>query len=203
MSRLKKIELSLLFGLLFSVALSFAGFESKCDTLRNGVFRLRIIANSDSDYDQALKLAVRDEILNSTEDIFADCSSLSEAKTAAKLNIKTVNDTVERVLRDSGSEYSFESEVKKEYFGTREYDNFTLPAGEYDSLVIRLGSAQGHNWWCVLFPGVCLPAASKKNDLNDVFSEDTADVAYNSQKYEIRFKAAEIYEKIVQKYKKK
>lgn len=202
MNKLKKIELSLALGLIFAVVLSFAGFESKCETIKRGMFRLRIIANSDTKFDQDVKLAVRDEILNTTKNVFCDCKDEKAAEEKAKENIDLINNAVLKTLNENHCEYSFKSEIKKEFFDTRVYDDFTLPAGEYNSLVVSLGKAKGHNWWCVLFPGVCLPAATEKDSLYDVFSDDTADIAYNAKDYKIRFKTAEIYEKIKQKYKK-
>ena len=91
--------------------------------------------------------------------------------------------------------YGAEASVGDSYFETREYEDFTLPAGNYRSLIIRLGSAEGKNWWCVVFPGVCVPAASDAR-LSDSTCEESASIAEHPKKYEIRFKAVEIYEDI-------
>ena len=202
MSRIKKIEISILFGALFAIFISFAGFDSKCNTIKNGVFRLRVIANSDSEYDQNIKLSVRDKILECSSDIFKDCKNSKQAKVKAAQNISLINKSVNEVLKDNKVKYSFNTSVKKEFFNIREYDNFTLPAGKYDSLVITLGEGTGHNWWCVLFPSVCINTASQKGKLEDVFSEDITDITNNKDKYYFRFKTSEIYEYIKEKMKK-
>ena len=91
--------------------------------------------------------------------------------------------------------------VGQRHFDTREYDDFTLPAGTYKSLIIDLGAAEGKNWWCVVFPCVCVPTASDAN-LSDSVSYDAASTAQNASKYEIKFKTVEIYEKFKKYFKK-
>ncbi|MBR3145214.1 MAG: stage II sporulation protein R [Clostridia bacterium] len=202
MKKHTKIELSILFGVLFAVFFTLAGFESKCDTIKNGVFRLRVVANSDTAYDQNIKLSVRDNILSCTSGLFKNAKSSKEAKNIAKNNLDIIEKSVKDVLDNTGVKYDYKCLVKKEYFGIRDYDDFSLPAGEYDSLVVYLGNAKGHNWWCVLFPGVCLKTAGEKQKLEDVFSNEITDVTNNKEKYYLRFKSAEIYEYIKEKIKK-
>ena len=191
----KNIELGVLFGLICAVALSFARFEKQCDELRAGVLRLHIIANSDSDSDQELKLAVRDEILKTSADIFATCNNVEDAIITAESKIDDINKIANNVLRQNGFDYEARVSVGDKYFDTREYDDFTLPAGTYKSLVVDLGDAKGKNWWCVVFPCVCLPSASD-NKLSDSVSTVAAKTAQNAPKYKIKFKSMEIYEKI-------
>lgn len=197
----RNIEIGVLFGLVCAIALSFARFEARCDQLRQGVLRLHIIANSDSNADQTLKLAVRDEILKSSTDVFKDCNTVDDAIVTASNNIDTINQIANRVIKENGFNYSAKVSVSDRHFGTREYQNFTLPAGTYKSLVVNLGEAKGKNWWCVVFPCVCVPGATDCS-LSDTVPKQAANVAQNAQEYEIKFKTVEIYEKIKQIFSK-
>lgn len=191
----KNIELGVLFGLICAIVLSFSRFEARCDELRDGVLRLHIIANSDTEADQNLKLAVRDEILKSSTDIFKNCNTTDDAIVAADANVNNISEIANRVIKENGFNYGARVSVGERYFDTREYDDFTLPAGTYKSLIVDIGSAQGKNWWCVVFPCVCVPTASDAS-LSDSVSDDAANTAENAPKYEIRFKSMELYEKI-------
>lgn len=188
-------EISVFFGLLCAVFMSAAHFEAACDDLRTNVLRLHIIANSDSEADQALKLEVRDRILEQTADIFDGRTSVAEAERAVSMNLERFEKTALGVIEKNGFGYSAEAYVGNSYFETREYDDFTLPAGNYRSLIIKLGEGEGHNWWCVVFPTVCVPAASDA-ELSDSTSDTSAEIAEHPQKYVMKFKAVEIYEKI-------
>ena len=186
-------ELSLLCGLLCSVFLSAAHFGAACDDLRSNVLRLHIIANSNSAEDQAVKLKVRDNILAQAADIFDGKASLKEAEASAAKNIERLNETAVKTLRENGFNYGAAAEIGNSYFETREYEDFTLPAGNYRSLIIRLGNGEGKNWWCVVFPAVCVPAAGDAR-LSDSTAEVSADIAEHPNKYVMKFKAVEIYE---------
>ncbi len=191
----KNIELSLLCGLLSAVLISLSGFSAACDRLRGEVLRLHIIANSDSACDQSVKLLVRDGILTETADSFAGCDSLDEAIYVADGDIEKITECANKVLSQNGFSYTATAEVGDSYFETREYETFTLPAGTYKSLIVRLGKAEGKNWWCVVFPAVCLPAAADA-DFQSVTDKKSAYIAENPDRYVVRFKAVEIYEDI-------
>lgn len=186
-------ELSVLLGLLCSIFASMAHFEAACDDLRQNVLRLHIIANSDSEADQAVKLLVRDKILEQSADIFKGETELERAEEKAVERLNDFCETAERVLSENGFSYGATAEIGVSYFETREYDDFTLPAGNYRSLIIRLGKAEGKNWWCVVFPAVCIPAASSA-DLSDSTSSASAQIAESPERYVMRFKTVEIYE---------
>ena len=198
----KNIELGVLFGLVCAIVLSFARFEARCDELRQGVLRLHIIANSDNADDQALKLAVRDEILKNSTDIFKDCNTVEDAIQVASHNIDQINAIANHVVQEKGFDYSAKVLVADRYFDTREYDDFTLPAGTYKSLVVELGAAEGKNWWCVVFPCVCVSSARDER-LSKSVSDSAASTAENAPKYKIKFKSVEIYEKIKKIFSKK
>lgn len=190
----KNIELSILCGLLCAVMISLSGFSAACDGLRSGVLRLHIIANSDAPADQAVKLAVRDSILEQTGCSFKNCDNLDAAIAAADANLESITECANKVLLENGFSYTAEALIGDSYFETREYDTFTLPAGTYKSLIIRLGAAEGKNWWCVVFPAACIPAAS--SDFKSATNEKSAEIAENPDRYVMRFKAVEIYEDI-------
>ena len=198
----RNIEFGLLFGLVCSVILSFLGFNARCDELRNGVLRLHVMANSDSVADQQLKLKVRDRILEVTAEDFSECEDLDGAIKTASLNLGKITEAAREVVRGEGLDYSVSASVRKDFFNNREYDGFTLPAGVYNSLTVKIGKAEGHNWWCVLFPGICVTSA-KKSTLEKAVSKSGAALAKNASKYRICFKTVEIYERIKNKILKK
>ena len=190
----KKIRISLIFGLICAICLSFFNFNLLCDDLRQNVLRLHIIANSDSEADQELKLKIRDAILSETGSLFANSQSLEEANLKTEQHLKNFEDIANRVINESGFGYDATATIGERFFETRHYENFTLPAGNYRSLIINLGESKGKNWWCVIYPTVCLPAAS--GDLRDTVNNKSAHIAEHSERYIIRFKIVEIFEKI-------
>ena len=189
----KNIELGVLFGLICTIMLSFSSFEVRCDELRQNVLRLHIVANSDSEADQNLKLAVRDEILKNSTDIFKNCGDVTTACKIAETQLENISSIANDVIKENGFNYYADVSVGDRYFDTREYDDFTLPAGTYKSLSVDLGDAKGKNWWCVVFPCVCVPTADA--ELSDAVTEAAAQTAENPQKYVMKFKTVEIYEK--------
>lgn len=194
LSRRYTAELAVFMGLIFTISVSFARFDAACEDLRQNVLRLHIIANSNSEADQAVKLLVRDRVLSETSDIFAGAEGLAEAEKKATERLGDIADCADETLKNNGFVYGATAEIGNSYFETREYETFTLPAGNYRSLIIRLGKAKGKNWWCVVFPAVCIPAAAPNADLSDSASKASAEIAEHPQKYVMRFKAVEIIE---------
>lgn len=173
-----------------------------CAQVRNDVLRLHIIANSDSDIDQAVKLMVRDELLKSGNDIFTGDITAKEAEERLSGYLSSMEETANNVLAENGFSYTSAANIVYEYFPTREYEGFTLPAGRYTALKIVLGSGEGKNWWCVMFPPLCLPAASEsENDIYSVFSEDEIKLISTEKGYKVKFKIVEIVEKVIEKIK--
>lgn len=166
------------------------------ESISTKVFRLHILANSDSPEDQELKLRVRDRILTVANELYSDCKSVDEAIAVSRNNIELFKETARKTIAFNGYDYDAEVMLTKEYFNTRKYDGFTLPAGIYDSLKIIIASGEGHNWWCVMFPSVCLSGCT--DDFDSVLSDNEKD-AITSDKYIIRFKAVELYELIKSK----
>ena len=190
----RKIHLSICFGLICAVLCSMSHFSAACDDLRQNVLRLHIIANSDSDADQQLKLKIRDEILRETDGLFENSKNLQEAQNTVCDNLKFFEEVANEVIAENGFDYTATASFGTSEFSTRYYDDFTLPAGEYQSLIITLGEAKGKNWWCVVYPTVCITAA--KGELNDTVSDESAQIAKGGKRFIMRFKTVEIYEKI-------
>ena len=188
---MKRINIAIIFGLVFAITLSFARFDALCQDIRDNVFRLHIKANSDSSDDQRLKLMIRDAILEEEGDSFGSQENPNEAIKYATDNIDTFEHIAHKVITQNGYDYSVKVTVGQSYFENREYDDFTLPAGEYEALNITIGEGQGKNWWCVMFPAVCVGASG---ELRDSVCEDSDEIAKNPQKYKIKFKTVEIYE---------
>lgn len=189
----KAFHYSLALGLICSVFLSLGRFNASCEDLRENVLRLHIIANSDSQFDQQLKLKVRDAVLKQSSEIFGTCENKDEAIITAENSTEEINRIAEKTLLENGVSYKSETTVGNSYFNTREYESFTLPAGTYKSLIITLGEGEGKNWWCVIFPEVCLPAASDVS-LGKSVNKNGCEIAYNKENYILRFKTVEIYE---------
>lgn len=158
----KTLDISLILGGLIAVLFSLAaGFTANCEEMQDKAFRLHILANSDSSADQSVKLDVRDYIIEELGFIFSNSDSKEQTVQVAKRNLNLISERVNNYLKENNCGYSARCAVEKSRFGTRKYGNYTLPAGEYDSLKIILGEGKGKNWWCVLFPSVCIPAAAE------------------------------------------
>ncbi len=190
-----RFNFALLLGLLCALFVSLAQFNLACDDLRTNVLRLHIIANSNSVEDQALKLEIRDRLLAESGSIFEGAEDVHAAIEVAQSELPKLEKLAKDVIFENGFEYSATAKIGDSYFETREYEDFTLPAGYYESLIITVGEGKGKNWWCVIFPEVCLPAATNA-ELDDVTNEKSAKIAYSKDKYVMRFKLIEVYENI-------
>ncbi|MBQ4339281.1 MAG: stage II sporulation protein R [Clostridia bacterium] len=168
--------------------------NAQCGEVRDCVVRLHILANSDTQADQAVKLAVRDAVLSSSTALFDGSTDAENARIAVEKNREIIEKAANSVLQASGVDYKAKLVFTEEFFDTREYDGFTMPAGRYKAVKLILGDGAGKNWWCVMFPPLCLPAASESADI-DVFFSGNAKVIEGSR-YQIRFKIVEVIEKI-------
>lgn len=158
---MKRFDLALAIGLAASILItSFTGFAQECDDVRRAVVRLHILANSDSEEDQTLKLAVRDAVLKGTEEIFAQSRTKEEAEALVADHLREIESIAAAEIARQGYDYAVSARIVNRFFDTRVYDGFTMPAGRYDAVQIEIGSGQGRNWWCVMFPPLCIPAAS-------------------------------------------
>ncbi|MBR1592740.1 MAG: stage II sporulation protein R [Ruminococcus sp.] len=176
-------------AIIISNACSFIRDGRNLEKLRHSVLRLHILANSDSEYDQNLKLMVRDALLGA--DFFGESESLEDAENTARENLTQIIETAEGVLSENGCDMPVSAEIEDIYFDERVYGDITMPAGTYRALRINIGSAQGHNWWCVMYPPLCIPAACEADDdkqcEENFFDEKELDIMYKPQKYQVRF----------------
>lgn len=189
-------EKALLSGFFISILISFSGFCGKCEDISQKVLRLHIIANSDSIEDQDLKIKVRDSVLKNCSSIFDSKKDLSKAVKSAKENLDIILKTAKEEIKTNGYSYTVKAEVTKMYFNTRHYNEVTLPAGVYEAVRITIGEGRGKNWWCVMFPPMCLPAAEEKKELQDVLNPEELRIVEGGEKYEFKFKILEIFEEI-------
>ncbi len=135
------------------------------EEIYNKVVRLHVLANSNSEEDQAVKLAVRDAILEVTVPLLQDCQTREEAVWRLEENRTLLTETAQTVLREKGFDDAVHIEMGLETYPTRTYDSLCFPAGEYISMRVSLGEGEGQNWWCCLFPPLCLGAATVGEDV--------------------------------------
>lgn len=198
----RKLENSLFCGLVISVLLSIISFGASCGEIRQDVLRMHVIANSDSAEDQAVKLKVRDAVLEAGEDLFDGTLTAEGAEQVLDSDIERLQNAAQNVLTENGFDYGVRVEIGKDYFNTRTYDGeVTLPAGEYEAVRVILGEGKGQNWWCVMFPPMCLPAAEADTEISDVLTQNEEDVVKSNPKYEARFKIVELFENFYRKIK--
>ena len=156
------LTVSMLAGAAAAVLLgSFSVFAKQCEEVPDKLFRLHILANSDSDDDQQLKYDLRDYILEDMDQVFANCSSSQDAKEAAKAALPQLTEKAQQFIYRQGYDYTVSLSVENTFFTTRSYGSFVVPAGNYDALRIVIGEGEGHNWWCVMFPPLCLGAVEE------------------------------------------
>ncbi len=194
---MKLLIKSLCIAFVLTVFYSVIPFEAECNEISTEVFRLHILANSDSEEDQSLKLKVRDTLLKYTDEIFNSASSRQEAESIAKDNLKNIEKIAQNEVYANGYDYLVKAEVVKMYFNTRYYDRYTMPAGMYDALRITIGSGEGHNWWCVMYPSICISSAIETDKkVENTFSENQQKIVKGND-YQYKFKVVEIFEKFV------
>ncbi len=171
-------------------------FQSGCGEIRENVIRMHVVANSDSEADQRLKLIVRDEILREGEALLQNTQEKEEALAALSENLSRFERTAKETLRENGCFLPVSVSLETAYFPTKEYETVTLPAGTYDALRVVIGAGEGKNFWCVLFPSLCLGASFDERDFFCRIGENGAKIVSGAQEYAIEWKVLEIIEKI-------
>lgn len=184
----------MLLGLTLSLLLgSMRGFAADCERVQDEVLRLHIPANSDSAEDQQMKLLLRDYILEEYGTELAAETDITAAKERIAALLPAIEADCCAFLREHGADYSATAELTEMYFTTRTYEDVTLPAGTYTALRITLGTGEGHNWWCVMFPPLCIPVASDVTDeLPDILTGEGTEI-------EIRFAVYEFFKALLNK----
>ncbi|WP_411677740.1 stage II sporulation protein R [Caproicibacter sp.] len=189
---------ALCLAFVIAVLLNFTGFTAGCEQIPSQVLRLHVLANSDTQEDQSLKLKVRDRILQESSGMLDDVHNRNEAEKAVRQRLPLLKEAAQNEIEKQGYDYPVQAKLAKTYFTTRTYGDVTLPAGEYDALEITIGSGKGHNWWCVIFPQLCLPAAQDKKQLEDVLNPTELKIVRDGGGYQIKFKTVEYYEQLKQ-----
>ncbi len=187
------VEISLIVGLFIAALACFLGIICQSEGISDHILRLHIVPNSDSCEDQQLKLKVKDAIL--CEFNFDDSHNLKETEKQISQSLPYIEKLAQKVVNDEGYNYNVHSEITNMYFDTREYDKFSIPAGKYDALRITIGEAKGHNWWCVLVPSLCVPAAEgTEQKIDETLNKQQKDLVETGSKFDVRFVTIEFWE---------
>ena len=171
--------------------LSFLSFDARSELVRSDVVRLHILADSNSLEDQNVKLTVKNEVQSMCRDIYPDGCTKDQAKAILERKLPEITAAAQRIVSEQGSGCTVTGELVNRYFPTRRYGTFTLPAGRYDALTLTIGSGEGHNWWCVMYPPVCI-SASQPN-LSDTLTGPEEALITSGVEY--KFKLYELYER--------
>ncbi len=177
-----------------------AGYSEKMITSisESGIVRLHILANSNSEEDQNLKLKVRDSLINA--DIFKE----------KEPDLNEINEMVNKIIKENGKNYSVKSERGRFYFPTKKYEKISLPAGEYEALRVVLGEGEGENWWCVMYPPLCFGKNARgemsdenEEKLKEMLTEESYNLISDDEiRFVPAFKTVEIWQELKEKFKK-
>ena len=200
MTRWKKWELALLLGLCAAM-LWGAWSMQRQDALAQKMIRLHVIANSDSEADQALKLEVRDKVLDFTTTVLQRSADMEDAQVRLREELTRIETIAQREIAAQGYDYPVTAQLASAEFPLKEYDGFSLPAGEYMALRLVIGEGEGRNWWCVVYPPLCTAAAADMpqtaiqagltdHDVSLITGEDTG--------YVLKFRSVELWEQLRQ-----
>ncbi len=194
----------LLLTLFLTLSISYA--KSVSNDISNSVFRLHIVANSDSAEDQTLKLSIRDRLMRECGFLFENADTAQEAAKIADKNLDQICKIAQSEVDSQGYDYKVCAKVGKFAFPTKSYKDITLPSGKYTALRIEIGKASGKNWWCVMYPPLCLtdgiiscPESSKEKLKSSLSDEEYRLVTKENSKsipVEVRFKIVEIFQNI-------
>ncbi len=187
-------------GVIICMLLSLCGFEGACDGVRRDVVRLHILANSDTQEDQTLKIAVRDAVTAKTAGWLDGVTDEKEALAKIEQQLPQLQAVAEETVKTYGFSYPVRVSLCDMYFSTRAYENITMPAGIYTAVRIEIGKAAGKNWWCVVYPPMCIRSAVKEQTLSDVLNGRELSVV-NGERYVVRFKIVEILQWLLSRAK--
>ena len=194
--------IALIIAYILYCAFSITYFSSVSGEIRENVVRLHILADSNSEIDQNVKLKVRDALLEKNTQLLSDKVTPENATEYFKNSKDELEQCANEVLKENGLNYKATITLGKEYYTTRVYEDLTFPAGVYTSIKVVLGSGEGKNWWCVMFPPLCVPVAdggietSDNVNLEDYLNEDGKRLVSSQGKFKIGFKVIEWYEKL-------
>ncbi len=196
--------LTIILTFIFALIISYA--KTAGNDISNSVLRLHIVANSNSEIDQKLKLDVRDRIIKETSKLFASAKSPVEAISIAKSNLDTIIKIANNEIKGQGFDYTAIAKIGEFAFPTKTYGDISLPSGKYKALRIELGAAKGKNWWCVMYPPLCfadgilVAPQDAKSQLKNSLSEEEYNLISKNHSgkipVEIRFKIVEIIQSL-------
>ena len=203
---MKKYLFLLIVSVLFLLLSAYSYVNAVSNNLADSVFRLHVIANSDSKEDQKLKYKVRDSLIEYMNTLTNEMNSKEEVIEIAKSHLEDFKEIAQNVVKENGYNYDVNVEIGNFSFPTKTYGDISFPAGFYDALKVEIGKAEGQNWWCVMFPPLCfvdvtsgvVPEESKENleeNLGDEEYELISDTQ-NSSILNIKFKIIELFESI-------
>ena len=195
---MKKMELACLMGMIGAISVSVFGQDvATLHDLEEDVLRLHILANSDSAEDQLLKYTVRDAVLEEGAVYFEDLSSRKDAAAAAEGCLPQLLEIARKTIAEEGYDYTVTAEVSEVWFEERVYEDVTMPAGVYDAVRICIGEAEGQNWWCVMYPPLCVPASSEtEGETEEYFTEEEQEMLTEPERFRYRLKCVEWFERL-------
>lgn len=188
-------------GAIFGLMLCYLDLRSDLSALQNELVRLHVVGASDSEEDQAVKLSVRDAVTEYLAPLMASVPDAASAEALLRRELPTITQRANEILQKAGCALKALVTVEEEQFPAREYDTFRLPAGTYKTLRIIIGPGQGHNWWCVLFPGLCIPATSRDfreaANMSGMPDSLSRTLTARSGPYELRFYCLDLLGRII------
>ena len=209
LNKIKNSKIGIIFILsilliLYTTTCAFFYVQAVSTYISDSVFRLHVIANSNSEDDQALKYEVRDNLLKYMNNICKDCTSKEEAINIVSEHQEEFKEIALKTIKNEGYSYAVKIEIGNFEFPTKQYGDISLPAGFYDALKVEIGKAEGRNWWCVMFPSLCfvdissgiVPEESKEDLQNVLSDEEYAIISDNSNSgIKLKFKLLELFGK--------
>lgn len=194
---MRKKEWFVLIACIISIACScVCSFGEECSFIRENTLRLHILANSDSPADQALKLKIRDAVLSHSGGLFSGCDTRQKMVSAAQEQLSDIQRIAEQTAMHNGYDLPVTVSVTDMFFETRRYDNVLLPAGTYTAVRIELGEAAGKNWWCVLYPPLCVSAAQTGFTEEEAQISDSLLQQEELPRYRVRLAVVEWWESL-------
>lgn len=202
MKNFKKYFIIFILLFLYVMLYSFSYANNVVSDLSNSLFRLHVIANSNTKEDQNLKYLVRDELISYMNTLCSNVSSKEQAIAIANEHLDNFQKVANEVISKNGFNYSAKVQIGNFAFPTKTYGDISLPAGYYDALKVELGKAEGKNWWCVMFPSLCfvdinngiVPEESKEELQSSLLEEDYNLISSNNSEYKLKFKIVELFE---------
>ena len=199
MMKRRKITLCLAAAGLLAAGISGAKLYAEAADIYDNTIRLHVLAASDSEEDQALKLTVRDALVDEVAALTQGAKDKASGEAILRENIDYLTQIARTTLEREGCTDSVEITLTEEYYPTREYDRLRLPAGEYTSLQVKIGAAEGKNWWCILFPPVCTSSARAEEAMAETgFTKNQIRLLTEEEnpKYTLKFKVVEQFSKM-------